>query len=187
MSNFAASFDTQLSPVAPFLFYLVIGIIIFIETGLLIGFFLPGDSLLFSAGLVAAARDDLNIVILISVIFLAAFIGRLESGRQPAARHDSLQQSTNLDATNFTVGHICQGGTPDRIFNFFSCSADELRAARRARAQRSVGATTHRTCNLSCCSAQSQAHSAAVCNGTGGTAVEHCTKTSDQNDFIFGR
>jgi membrane-associated protein len=75
MSNFAASFDTQLSPVAPFLFYLVIGVIIFIETGLLIGFFLPGDSLLFSAGLVSAARDDLNIVILISVIFLAAFIG----------------------------------------------------------------------------------------------------------------
>ena len=75
MSNFAATFDTQLSPVAPFLFYLVIGIIIFIETGLLVGFFLPGDSLLFSAGLVAAARDDINIVILISVIFLAAFIG----------------------------------------------------------------------------------------------------------------
>ena len=75
MSNFAATFDTQLPPVAPFLFYLVIGIIIFIETGLLIGFFLPGDSLLFSAGLVASARDDVNIVILISVIFLAAFIG----------------------------------------------------------------------------------------------------------------
>ncbi len=75
MSNFAASFDTQLSPVAPFLFYLVIGVIIFVETGLLVGFFLPGDSLLFSAGLVAAARDDLNVVILISVVFLAAFIG----------------------------------------------------------------------------------------------------------------
>jgi membrane-associated protein len=75
MHNFAATFDTQLSPVAPFLFYLVIGLIIFIETGLLIGFFLPGDSLLFSAGLVAAARDDINIVILISVVFLAAFNG----------------------------------------------------------------------------------------------------------------
>jgi membrane-associated protein len=75
LSNFAASFDTQLSPVAPFLFYLVIGAIIFIETGLLVGFFLPGDSLLFSAGLVAAVRDDLNVVILISVVFLAAFIG----------------------------------------------------------------------------------------------------------------
>ena len=75
MYNFAATFDTQLSPVAPFLFYLVIGVIIFVETGLLIGFFLPGDSLLFSAGLVAAARDDVNIVILICVVFLAAFIG----------------------------------------------------------------------------------------------------------------
>jgi membrane-associated protein len=75
LSNFAASFDTQLSPVAPFLFYLVIGVIIFVETGLLVGFFLPGDSLLFSAGLAAAARDDLNVVILISVVFLAAFIG----------------------------------------------------------------------------------------------------------------
>jgi membrane-associated protein len=75
MYNLAASFDSQLSPVAPFLFYLVIGIIIFVETGLLIGFFLPGDSLLFSAGLVAAAREDINIVFLILVIFMAAFVG----------------------------------------------------------------------------------------------------------------
>ena len=75
MSNFAASFDNQLSPVAPFLFYLVIAAIIFVETGLLLGFFLPGDSLLFSAGLVAAVRNDLNVVILISVVFLAAFVG----------------------------------------------------------------------------------------------------------------
>jgi len=75
VSNFAASFDAQLSPVAPFLFYIVIGLIIFIETGLLLGFFLPGDSLLFSAGLVAAARDDINIVILVFIVFLAAFIG----------------------------------------------------------------------------------------------------------------
>jgi membrane-associated protein len=71
----AASFDDQLSPVAPFLFYVVIAGIIFVETGLLIGFFLPGDSLLFSAGLVAAARDDINIVFLVIAIFLAAFIG----------------------------------------------------------------------------------------------------------------
>ena len=75
MSNFAASFDAQLSPVAPFLFYVAIGLIIFIETGLLLGFFLPGDSLLFSAGLVTAARNDINIVILVFIVFLAAFIG----------------------------------------------------------------------------------------------------------------
>ena len=35
MLSFAASFDEQLSPVAPFLFYIVIAGIIFIETGLL--------------------------------------------------------------------------------------------------------------------------------------------------------
>ena len=75
MLTFAATFDEQLSPVAPFLFYVVISGIIFIETGLLLGFFLPGDSLLFSAGLVAAARDDINIVFLVLAIFLAAFIG----------------------------------------------------------------------------------------------------------------
>ena len=75
MLSFAASFNEQLSPVAPFLFYVVIAGIIFVETGLLIGFFLPGDSLLFSAGLVAAARDDVNIAFLIFSIFLAAFIG----------------------------------------------------------------------------------------------------------------
>jgi len=75
MLSYAASFDDQLSPVAPFLFYVVVGGIIFIETALLVGFFLPGDSLLFSAGLVAAARNDVNIVILVLTVFLAAFIG----------------------------------------------------------------------------------------------------------------
>jgi membrane-associated protein len=75
MISFAASFDAQLSPVAPFLFYVVVAGIIFIETALLVGFFLPGDSLLFSAGLVAAARSDVNIVILVFTVFLAAFIG----------------------------------------------------------------------------------------------------------------
>ena len=75
MLNLAASFNEQLSPVAPFLFYVVIAGIIFVETGLLIGFFLPGDSLLFSAGLVAAARDDINIAFLVFAVFLAAFIG----------------------------------------------------------------------------------------------------------------
>ena len=75
MTNWAASFDTQLSPIAPFIFYLVVAGIIFVETGLLFGFFLPGDSILFSAGLVAASRSDINIAVLVFLIFLAAFIG----------------------------------------------------------------------------------------------------------------
>ena len=73
--DLAASFDAQLSSFAPFIFYTVVAGIVFIETGLLIGFFLPGDSILFSAGLVAAAHGNINIVILITAIFLAAFFG----------------------------------------------------------------------------------------------------------------
>ena len=75
MIELAASFDEQLSSLAPFIFYIVVGAIVFIETGVLLGFFLPGDSLLFSAGIVAAAHGNINIVILVSVIFLAAFFG----------------------------------------------------------------------------------------------------------------
>ena len=96
MIELAASFDTQFASIAPFFLYLLIGAIIFVETGILLGFFLPGDSILFSAGLVAAAHGDVNIVILVSVIFIAAFfgdqigfvLGRLV-GRPYLERHNS--------------------------------------------------------------------------------------------------
>jgi membrane-associated protein len=71
----AASFDERFSPLAPFLLYMLVWAIVFLETGILLAFWLPGDSILFSAGLVAAARDDMNIVILVAGIFLAAFVG----------------------------------------------------------------------------------------------------------------
>jgi len=71
----AASFDEQFASIAPFVLYLLIGAIVFVETGILLGFFLPGDSILFSAGLVAATHGEVNIVILVTVIFIAAFFG----------------------------------------------------------------------------------------------------------------
>jgi membrane-associated protein len=71
----AASFDEQFASISPIFLYVLIGAIVFVETGILLGFFLPGDSILFSAGLVAAAHGNVNIVILVTVIFLAAFIG----------------------------------------------------------------------------------------------------------------
>ena len=49
-------------------------LIIFAETGLLIGFFLPGDSLLVTAGLFAA-KGDLNLGLLIATLIPAAIIG----------------------------------------------------------------------------------------------------------------
>jgi membrane-associated protein len=48
--------------------------IVFIETGLLVGFFLPGDSLLVTAGLFAA-RGDLDVSTLIICLSLAAILG----------------------------------------------------------------------------------------------------------------
>jgi membrane-associated protein len=48
--------------------------IVFAETGLLVGFFLPGDSLLITAGLFAA-RGDFNIVTLNLTLIAAAIVG----------------------------------------------------------------------------------------------------------------
>jgi len=49
-------------------------LIVFAETGLLVGFFLPGDSLLITAGLFAA-RGDLDIVTLVPTLIVAAVAG----------------------------------------------------------------------------------------------------------------
>ncbi len=54
--------------------YLVLVAIVFTETGLLIGFFLPGDSLLVTAGLVAGA-GGLNIWWLNVLLAVAAIVG----------------------------------------------------------------------------------------------------------------
>ncbi|MFN8543074.1 MAG: VTT domain-containing protein [Candidatus Binatia bacterium] len=48
--------------------------IVFAETGLMVGFFLPGDSLLVTAGVVAAA-GHLNLWALLSAVTLAAIVG----------------------------------------------------------------------------------------------------------------
>ena len=49
-------------------------LIIFAETALLIGFFLPGDSLLFTGGILAS-QGNLNIAVIAIGCFLAAVIG----------------------------------------------------------------------------------------------------------------
>jgi len=71
-------------------------LIIFAETGLLAGFFLPGDSLLITAGLFAA-RGDLNLTLLIVTLIPAAILGNAtgyqigkRAGKALYSRPDSL-------------------------------------------------------------------------------------------------
>jgi membrane-associated protein len=54
--------------------YLVLAVIVFAETGLFVGFFLPGDSLLFLAGLVAA-KGFFNVAFLVALLSVMAIVG----------------------------------------------------------------------------------------------------------------
>jgi len=54
--------------------YLAIGLTVFAESGLLIGFFLPGDTLLFGAGILAS-QGVFNLPGLVAVVVAGAIIG----------------------------------------------------------------------------------------------------------------
>jgi membrane-associated protein len=56
-------------------FLAVVAGIVFAESGLLAGFFLPGDSLLFSAGLVAGLYARPNVFLLVVCAMVAAIVG----------------------------------------------------------------------------------------------------------------
>lgn len=53
---------------------LLIGLVIFGESGMMIGFFFPGDTLLFSAGILAAA-GKLSLASVLATIAIAAILG----------------------------------------------------------------------------------------------------------------
>lgn len=54
-----------------------VGVILFAETGLLIGFFLPGDSLLFTAGLLCTGSADRSLQLSLGPLLVAAAVGAL--------------------------------------------------------------------------------------------------------------
>lgn len=55
--------------------YAILFLIIFVETGLVVMPFLPGDSLLFATGALAAFTGQLDPVLLIILLFIAAVLG----------------------------------------------------------------------------------------------------------------
>lgn len=66
--------------------YVILFLVIFVETGVVVMPFLPGDSLLFAAGALAAnSGSTLNVMVLMAILFIAAFLG---------------------DTLNYTVGNI---------------------------------------------------------------------------------
>jgi membrane-associated protein len=52
-----------------------IAVVVFAESGILLGLFLPGDSLLFTAGLLSATTGVLSFPLLLPVVFVAAAAG----------------------------------------------------------------------------------------------------------------
>lgn len=55
--------------------YVILFLIVFCETGLVVTPFLPGDSLLFAAGAVAATTGQLNIHFVVLLLIVAAILG----------------------------------------------------------------------------------------------------------------
>ncbi|OAL80993.1 cytochrome O ubiquinol oxidase [Acinetobacter sp. SFB] len=55
--------------------YAILFLIIFVETGLVVMPFLPGDSLLFAAGALAASTGAMDPVVLVILLFVAAVLG----------------------------------------------------------------------------------------------------------------
>jgi membrane-associated protein len=68
--------DPNLASLGALAVYAVVWGFLFAECGLLLGFLLPGDTILFGAGLLAASpSSDVNLVVLVVGAFLAAVAG----------------------------------------------------------------------------------------------------------------
>ena len=65
--------------------YLFLFVIIFIETGLVVTPFLPGDSLIFATGAIAATGGPISIPVIIPLLYVAAVAG---------------------DTVNYQIGHL---------------------------------------------------------------------------------
>ena len=89
------------------LVYLLLFLIIFCETGLVVTPFLPGDSLLFAAGALAANEvNNLNVGMIIVLLIIAALAG---------------------DNTNYFIGkYLAKKGEGAKLFGIFTIKKEYL-------------------------------------------------------------
>ena len=86
--------------------YTVLVAIVFAETGLLAGFFLPGDSLLVTAGLLAAGDGSLHIGYLIPLLSVAAIAG--DSAGYAIGYHIGPRLFSREDSRFFHKDHVAR-------------------------------------------------------------------------------
>lgn len=87
--------------------YLVLFLIIFLETGLIVFPFLPGDGLLFSAGVIAAS-SEMSIFLLVPILILAAIFGNHFNYRIGKQIGDKIEKSRNKLVQKYLVKSIIQ-------------------------------------------------------------------------------
>jgi membrane-associated protein len=87
--------------------YLVLFLIIFLETGLIVFPFLPGDGLLFSAGVIAAS-SDMSIVLLVPILVIAAILGNHFNYRIGKQIGTKIERSQNKLVQKYLVRSIIE-------------------------------------------------------------------------------
>ena len=87
--------------------YVILFLIIFSETGFLFFPFLPGDGLLFSAGVISASTA-LNIVWLVPILILAAILGNLTNYFVGSFFGVNLEKSQNHFVRKYLIKYIHQ-------------------------------------------------------------------------------
>jgi len=85
--------------------YILLFMIILLETGLIVFPFLPGDGLLFSAGVVAASTE-LNVWILLVVLIIAAVLGNIINYSVGKLLGNKIRQSDNFFIMKYIINYL---------------------------------------------------------------------------------
>ena len=87
--------------------YIILFVIVFLETGTVFFPFLPGDGLLFSAGVISASTA-LNIMWLVPILILAAVLGNLSNYFVGSFFGKNLEKSQNRFVQKYLIKYIIQ-------------------------------------------------------------------------------